>query len=225
VLPSHHPREEKFLSLVGQIRPEERRQTYAASALIGGIIASHSLLETARDALFLARLPPAQLAWVYLAIAVVSLALFVLQEYSPARSGRTALCAWLIVAAAIDVLLWSIVARSGTWALYVFYTWTGVFASLVVVRFWTLLGDLFSISLAKRVFSLIGAGGVGGAILGSLLARILTGRSGFPAPSGSFTPPLCGLVLQYRSHLVRSRENEQCGPDVRVYPPPAKKRR
>ena len=28
-------------------------------------------------------------------------------------------------------------------------------------------------------------------------------RSGFPPPSGSFTPPLCGLVLLRRSHLVR----------------------
>ena len=138
-------------------------------------MAAHSLIETARDALFLARLPPAQLAWVYLAIAVVSLALFVLQEHGRARSGRAGLTTWLIAAAAVDVLLWSIVAQPGTWALYALYTWTGVFASLVVVRFWTLLGDLFSISQAKRVFSLIGAGGVGGAILGSLLARTLTG--------------------------------------------------
>ena len=138
-------------------------------------MAAHSLIETARDALFLARLPPARLAWVYLAIAVFSLALFVLQEHSRVRSGRTALTTWLITAAAVDVLLWSVIAQPGTWAVYALYTWTGVFASVVVVRFWTLLGDLFSIRQAKRLFSLIGAGGVGGAILGSLLARTLTG--------------------------------------------------
>ena len=175
MLRSDQPRKETFLNILGQIRPDERRQAYVASVLIGGIMAAHSLIETARDALFLARLPPAQLAWVYLAIAVVSLALFVLQEHGRQRSGRTGLANWLIAAAAIDVLLWSVVAQPGTWALYVLYTWTGVFASLVVVRFWTLLGDLFSISQAKRVFSLIGAGGVFGAILGSLLARTLTG--------------------------------------------------
>ena len=138
-------------------------------------MAAHALIETARDALFLASLPPAQLAWVYLAIAVASLALFVMQEHGGVRSGRKALTSWLIAAAVVDVLLWIVVAQPGTWALYVLYTWTGVFASLVVVRFWTVLGDLFSISQAKRVFSLIGAGGVGGAILGSLLARTLTG--------------------------------------------------
>ncbi len=136
-------------------------------------MAAHALLETARDALFLARLPPARLAWVYLAIAVASLLLFALQERSPARSGRTALAAWLVGAAGVELLLWALVVQPAAWTLYVLYTWSGVFASLVVVRFWILLGDLFSISQAKRVFSLIGAGGVVGAILGSLLARAL----------------------------------------------------
>ena len=137
-------------------------------------MAAHALLETARDALFLARLPPSRLAWVYLAIAVVSLGLFVLQERSGARSGRTALATWLVGSAAVDVLLWALIAQPATWTLYLLYTWSGVFASLVVVRFWTLLGDLFSIGQAKRVFALIGAGGGAGAIGGSLLARALT---------------------------------------------------
>lgn len=137
-------------------------------------MAAHALLETARDALFLARLPPSQLAWVYLAIAVVSLGLFVLQERDGARSGRAALAVWLTGSAVVDVLLWALIAQPATWTLYLLYTWSGVFASLVVVRFWTLLGDLFSISQAKRVFALIGAGGGSGAIAGSLLARALS---------------------------------------------------
>ena len=136
-------------------------------------MAAHSLLETARDALFLARLPPARLAWVYLAIAFVSLLLFALQERSGVRSGRAGLAAWLLSSAGVGVSLWALIALPATWTLYVLYTWSGVFASLVVVRFWTLLGDLFSVGQAKRVFSLIGAGGVSGAIAGSILARAL----------------------------------------------------
>ena len=114
------------------------------------------------------------MAWVYLAIAVVILGLFVLHERSHARSGRAALAAWLAGSAVVDVLLWVLIAQPATWTLYVLYTWSGVFASLVVVRFWTLLGDLFSISQAKRVFAFIGAGGAVGAIGGSLIARALT---------------------------------------------------
>lgn len=136
-------------------------------------MAAHALLETARDALFLARLPPARLAWVYLAIAFVSLVLFALQERSGIRSGRAALATWLAGSAIVELLLWGLLGLPSTWTLYVLYTWSGVFASLVVVRFWILLGDVFSIGQAKRVFSLIGAGGVAGAIVGSVMARAL----------------------------------------------------
>lgn len=162
-------------------------------------MAAHALLETARDALFLARLPPEQLAWVYLAIAVVSLGLFVLQERSRSHTGRASLAVWLVGAAAVDVLLWVLVAQAEPWTLYVLYTWSGVFASLVVVRFWTLLGDLFSIGQAKRVFALIGAGGGGGAILGSLLARTL---SDYAEPRHLLIASACVLVVTALSTRV-----------------------
>jgi len=141
--------------------------------VIAGITAAHAVLETARDSLFLARLPPSRLAWVYLAIAAVSLLLFVFEARRGGRRGRDALAVWLAVSAVIDVVFWSLVETPASWTLYALYTWSGVFASLVVVRFWTLAGDLFSIGQAKRLFSLIGAGGVIGAILGSSLARVL----------------------------------------------------
>jgi hypothetical protein len=42
------------------VRPEERRGTVAAFLTIFGTLGAHTLLETARDALFLARLPAAR---------------------------------------------------------------------------------------------------------------------------------------------------------------------
>ena len=51
------------------VRPEERRPTAIAFLVLFGILAAHTILETARDALFLARLPPSQLPWMYLAMA------------------------------------------------------------------------------------------------------------------------------------------------------------
>jgi len=54
------------------VRPEERRGTVAAFLTIFGTLAAHTLLETARDALFLARLPASRLAIVYLLIALVA---------------------------------------------------------------------------------------------------------------------------------------------------------
>jgi ATP:ADP antiporter, AAA family len=43
------------------VRPEERRPAATAFLVLFGILAAHTVLETARDALFLARLPPSQL--------------------------------------------------------------------------------------------------------------------------------------------------------------------
>ncbi len=58
-----------------EVRPEQRHSTLAAFLTIFGTLAGHTLLETARDALFLARLPASHLAFVYLAIAVVAVGL------------------------------------------------------------------------------------------------------------------------------------------------------
>jgi hypothetical protein len=57
------------------VRPEERALTAIAFLVLFGILAAHTILETARDALFLARLPPSQLPWMYLAMAAIAVTL------------------------------------------------------------------------------------------------------------------------------------------------------
>lgn len=164
------------MKLFAPVRPDERRAVGLAFATLLGIMASHSLLETARDALFLSRLPASRLAWVYLAVAAVSLALFALQARAGrVRAGRAALVAWLLGASAVDTAFWFAIHRSGTAVLYALYLWSGVFATLVVVRFWTLVGELFTVGQAKRLFALIGSGSVLGAIVGGAIGRILAG--------------------------------------------------
>ncbi len=134
----------------------------------------HALLETARDALFLARLSPTRLPWVYLVIAGVSVMLFAWQQQSaPRRQNQNSLRSWLCGSALVTVGFWLLVRGRATWALYALYAWTGIFATLVIVRFWILAGDLFTVSQAKRLFAFIGAGSAVGAILGAMLAGLL----------------------------------------------------
>ena len=57
------------------VRPEERQGVVLAFVTLLGILASYALLETARDALFLARLSPTELPGVYLVMAVVAVGL------------------------------------------------------------------------------------------------------------------------------------------------------
>ena len=46
--------------------------------------------------------------------------------------------------------------------------------TLVLVHFWTLLGELFTVTQAKRLFGIVGAGSVLGAIAGSAAAAALS---------------------------------------------------
>jgi AAA family ATP:ADP antiporter len=53
----------------------------------------------------------------------------------------------------------------------VFFAWVSVFNLFVVSLFWSVMADIFDSRQARRVFSLIALGGMGGAIFGPLLTR------------------------------------------------------
>lgn len=159
------------------IRPDERRNALGAFLTLFGLMAAHALLETARDALFLAHLPAARLPWTYLAIAAVALTLSSVRSASPERlRGRVELAVWIVASAAVTLAFWTHDSMEDDWVLYALYVWTGVFATLIVVRFWTLLGDTFTVTQAKRLYALVGTGSVLGAIAGSGLAQLVAAR-------------------------------------------------
>lgn len=158
---------------LSDIRPGEIRVTTGAFLTLFGLLAGHTLLETARDALFLAKLPASRLPWMYLVIAAVSMGIFGLEQRRGVATGRTGLAVWLTVSAGVTAVFWFLAGRGDAWVLYSLYAWAGVFATLLVVRFWTLLGDVFTVGQAKRLFATIGAGSVSGAIAGSLAARVI----------------------------------------------------
>src|SRR5437867_1751585 len=78
------PGSDPMLRAFADVRPEERPGVSGAFLTLFGILAAHTLLETARDALFLARLAPSQLPWVYLAMAAVAVGL----SLGPGRGAR-----------------------------------------------------------------------------------------------------------------------------------------
>lgn len=151
------------------VRPEERRNTFAAFGTLLGITTGHTLLETARDALFLAKLPAAELPWMYLIIVVVALGLGRISRKADSRAGITSALAFAAVVTA--GFWWLTHSTSSRWELYGLYVWSGLFASWVTVQFWTLLGRIHTMTQAKRLYGFIGAGAVLGAVLGALLAR------------------------------------------------------
>ncbi len=169
------------LLLSRRVRPNERREVLAAFLMLFGLIFGHSVLETARDALFLTSIKPSRLPWVYIGIAAASLAITQLQsKIARTMNRRRALSVWTASAAVVTAGFWLGLDRTGPAGLYALYIWSGVLTTLVLVHFWTLLGSLFSVTQAKRLYGFIGTGSVLGAIVGSAgagaMATVLPAR-------------------------------------------------
>jgi AAA family ATP:ADP antiporter len=154
------------------IRPEERRVMVAAFLVLFGWLAAHTILETGRDALFLSRLPASQLPWMYLAMAVLAI-LFTRTRASSLAGGR-ALPALLAVCAGGTLLFWA-APLHGPWGLRALYVWTGLAATLISVAFWLLLGEIYTIAQARRLYASIGLGSQLGAMAGAAVARAMSG--------------------------------------------------
>jgi AAA family ATP:ADP antiporter len=150
-----------------------RRAVLAPMAILFAIMVAHALLETARDALFLARLGPTQLAWAYLTIAMIAmLAVTAVRRWGGVRDPRRMLIVFLVLAVVGTAILAATVTIAPS-VVFVLYVWTGVVATLVIPCFWTLTDRSLRVAEAKRTFATIGAGGVLGALVGSAIAGFL----------------------------------------------------
>ncbi len=163
-----------MLAPLGSVRPGERRGAVAASLTIFGILAGHTLLETARDALFLARLSPAELPLVYLVMAAVAIVMFQGPWRAPRIGGRYGLSLVLVASGLATFVFWAVHSARSPWALRALYVWTGILGTLVALQFWIVLGELYTVTQAKRIYNLVGTGSVLGAIVGAGLARVFT---------------------------------------------------
>ena len=138
------------------------------------ILVAHTLIETARDALFLSGLPASRLPWVYVLIAVVTLSARRAARRALARvHGTRLLAALLLLSAVITTAFWLLTAWPSPWLLVALYVWPAMFAAIVIVEFWRLLADSVTTTEAKAVFSRVAAGAAAGGLAGGLLALIL----------------------------------------------------
>jgi ATP:ADP antiporter, AAA family len=169
-----------MLAFVAEVRPGERRGAAAAFLTLFGILASHTLLETARDALFLARLPPQQLPWVYLAMAAIAILFAQGPWRAPGKvtAGRRSLSALLVACAVATFGFWLAGSWTHPWQLRALYVWSGLLGTLTALQFWMVLGEIYTVTQAKRLYRIVAGGSLLGAVAGGALARILTDRLG-----------------------------------------------
>jgi HEAT repeat protein len=153
------------------VRSGERRGAAAAFLTLFGMLAAHTLLETARDALFLARLPASQLPWMYIVMAAMAVALARSPWPGTRGLGRYAVSLLLVACAAGTFLFWGAGRLSSPWALRALYVWNGLVGTLTTLQFWLVLGELYTVGQAKRLYKVVGAGSLLGAVCGAAAAR------------------------------------------------------
>lgn len=163
------------------VRSDERRDVAASFVFLMLFVGSHTVLETARDALFLSHVPANHLPFVYLAIAGLSFVIARVQLATARGSSHRAMARWCVFGGLGSMALGLALPLFGHAGLYVLYVWPGVIATLALVQFWTLLAGIFTATQAKRLFGVVSLGSMIGAIAGSggmtLLLRFATPRT------------------------------------------------
>lgn len=161
-----------LLSRLFDVREGEGARAFQAALSIFTLLAAHTMLETARDTLFLQRLEPSRLTLVYAVIAALTLATSPLSITLARRFGRrNALVASLLGAAYGTALLY-LMPLTDT-AVVVLYTWTGLLGSLLVLQFWLFVSELLTVAQGKRLLGPIAAGGALGAVFGAGASALL----------------------------------------------------
>jgi MFS family permease len=136
---------QRFVRRFFDVREGEGIRAFQAAAAIFTLLSGHTMLETARDTLFLQRLAPSRLTLVYAVIAALTLAASPVSISLARRFGRrNALVASLLAAAYGTALLYLLPLTSA--AVMVLYTWTGLLGSLLVIQFWLFVSELLTVA-------------------------------------------------------------------------------
>ena len=161
-----------LLRRIVDLRAGEGRLLFSMSLILALVTGAHTVLETARDTLFLSKLPPDRLAFVYVLLAALSLVVGALSSAISRRFGRRAgfVITLGLSAYAITVLY----LRPPTpLSVFVLYITSGVIGTILMLQFWLFAGQLFSVAQGKRLFGAMAAGGVLGATIGATVAAVM----------------------------------------------------
>jgi len=161
-----------------QLEPHEVRRALALAAIVFALTCAYTLVKTARDALFLARLPASKLPVVFLLVGVlttISAAVFERVTRRHSTSSALQAAAWT-TAASLAGFAW--LFRFGEWVPMAFYVWVNVYGLILMSQFWMHASSVSDPREAKRTFGLIGTGAILGGLAGGVAAPGLTALVG-----------------------------------------------
>jgi AAA family ATP:ADP antiporter len=159
--------------------PGEARPTLLLTLYLLFAIASVIALKAASNALFLTRFSARELPLVYVAIAVTAGLVVSLYLRLSARLPQHLLLIYTQLFAASHLLaFWWLLGLHLDWLPALVYIWTGIYAVIIPSQVWMLANHLFTTRQARRLFAIVGSGGILGAALGGLGSRELAQAAG-----------------------------------------------
>ncbi|TNF77802.1 MAG: hypothetical protein EP299_04255, partial [Acidobacteria bacterium] len=159
---------ERFLGIFTEVRAGEGGLTLAMAFLIFLLLAAYYLMRPVREALILQQ--GGAEAKAYLSAVMAVLLYFLVQGYAKlvSRYERTRLITVVTFIFVGCLVAFWILSRLGVPYLgYAFFVWVGIFSVMVVAQFWSYANDVYSNEAGKRLFPLVGFGGMLGAFVGA----------------------------------------------------------
>ncbi|MEE2960327.1 MAG: Npt1/Npt2 family nucleotide transporter [Myxococcota bacterium] len=161
-----------FLQLL-RIEPEETKQTFLSFVYLFTSVGAFIISRITRDVLFL-ELPnyKEQLPLTYVAVAAtVSTIMLIYSKHERRfRRDQTNL-ATLILLTIVTLIFRYALEYQEPWVYVSFYIWVEIFGAFLIVQFWSFTSEIYHTRQAKRLFAIIGGGGVLANIVFGLIVR------------------------------------------------------
>jgi AAA family ATP:ADP antiporter len=158
------------------VRPSERRMVTRLFWLHFILIASYTLARATRDAVFLEELRARRLPYLFIAVAVCTAVVSTVMARRSIGQRLQRTLAQSLTRCGVVLLAFVPIFHyaHGPLPPIAFYLWTGTYGLLLVSLFWVLVNEAIDPREAKRLFGIIGAGG----ILGGMAAGASIGWLG-----------------------------------------------
>src|SRR2546421_7189433 len=172
-----------FINRAFNLRPGDFSRSLPLFAYYLLIITFYILGRVARVAIFLDHFKAIQLP--YADISVALLAGFIIAPYI--RAGRRVSVqnlqtgSPLLFSVNVAGFWWGVHFHNLAWLAKVFFVWVGVCGVLAVAQVWMLANAVWTTREAKRLFGLLGSGGIIGGSVGGFLAKKIASRFGTDA--------------------------------------------
>lgn len=175
------------------IRPGEGELCLAFFCLHFLVLTFQYTAKSIRQSTYIDALGAEQLPFVYLLVALCSYPLLRLYGHGVGRFSERFLLIGSSLSVALSMVLFRWLFSFGMrWVSVVFYLWIGIVGLLLVSQFWWFVSHRFDPRQAKRLYGLIGAGGLLGGVAGGQVARLASEVGSYDALWGA----AAALVLQ-----------------------------